>query len=276
MKDQGEGEPQGAADRGQDKPPASIHYLDEWRARHPRWYSSKAEGRAGRSRRGVGQRRGQGQSGSGRRGYPGRYFNEYPRSSTYGRRTPRPVSSIHGGATPFRTRTRPYVIWFTVVGIIALLIIVTRSLPTNQDGPLVDPPTTLRIWFADARGQDDELVQLLNTFSETYGVEVQWRSSGADPHEIIHTLLVGPAPDVVFIDGDMGERLLAVDALLELFEHGDGPGAEASRDHYLLQLAQESMWVRSLRAAVPRLAPNPDLARRFISYLADIVAGSAG
>lgn len=356
MKDQHEGEPQSGADPGKDKPTASIHYLDEWRAQHPRCSSRRADSGGGRKRRGAGtgsggSRRdtgkgyggGYGRGNAGRGGYggygrgrpggygagygggfPGGYFGGYARSVTgggglagderghagarssagprgaqsrHGRSPSRPVSSIHGGTVRLRRSLRPYVVLLTLMGVVALLIGVFRTLPSNDSGPVVDPPTILRIWFADARERDNELVQLLNTFGDAHGVEIEWRRSGsADGYELIHAVLVGPAPDVIFVDGDMGARLLAMDALLELFDEDQrltdefaeptGTGATypsdaltadeqsatpLSHERYMLQLAEETIWVRSLRAAIPRQAGNPDVARLFVAFLADTI-----
>lgn len=310
MKDYQEGEPQPGEDESKTKSSGTVHYLDEWRARHPRYYSTKSDTRRKKrrgtgpnpaGRRGIGGRGvnpyGYGYSG-GYGGYGGYYGGRYssggradaPSGNPYGRgrnvidrsgtwssgqlpRTARDarVSNFRGrGIEATGRRRRAAIRWLMVLAAGALVVLLLRAIPSREPGPMVDPPPVLKIWVADGREHEQDLARLLNDFSEAHDVNVQWRTSNVDTYELIHTVLVGPAPDVILVDGETGARLLAMDALLELFvtDSDEEALASLSRDGYLMQLAEETMWVRSLRAAIPRQADNPHLARRFIAYLA--------
>src|SRR5690606_2961589 len=96
-----------------------------------------------------------------------------------------------------------------------------------------------------------------------HGVTVRWQSRPVEPYELFHAVMVGPAPDVLLVDHDMGLRLIGMDALLPLADPVDGEPAQ-----YVLPLAEDTLWAQALRAAIPRRTAHPDLARALVAHLA--------
>lgn len=237
----------------QNKPELNnVRYLDEWRAQHRRYYSAKTE--ALRGRKGRAARRAQHQAGAPR-----------PPWSPAERHTfIRPV--------PPAPANRWTWLWWCLPLVAGIAVWVALS---GSGGAPVPPATpqvpVLELWAPGAYGHDAELQALLAAFEESHGVKVRWQARPVDSYDLMHTLLVGPAPDVILIDQETGLRLIGMDALLPLFEPYEGEPPQ-----YVLPLAEETFWVRSLRAAIPRRAAHPDLAQAFVAYLASAVSSRSG
>lgn len=230
----------------------NVRYLDEWRAQHRRYYTAKTE--ALRARKGRVGRTGQRQGSSTRPSWPPPY-------------RPAPISPLPKAAA----RRWAWLFWCLplVAGAIAWFAV-------SWDGRAPAPPAgeqapVLELWAPAAYGRDAELQALLLAFEEAHGVKVRWQARPLDSYELMHTILVGPAPDVILIDQETGLRLVGMDALLPLVEPQEGEPPQ-----YVLPLAEETFWVRSLRAAIPRRAAHPDLAQAFVAYLTSAIGSRSG
>lgn len=269
------------------KPAATVYYLDEWRARRP---TLRRGGRRGR-RADKHKSRGPGGYGYGSNFYDYGYYGGYGYGSHrgayggygnyYGRRRGDTVRSGYGytyggwdasarphqqstkqsrrsrvtklpGAHDAIVRRRLLAVGLFAVCIAVAAALLLRTLAAREWGPLADPPPILHVWIAATPAADHDWTELLDEFSESYGIDVHWDVSAADDYELLYKMLFGPAPDVVIVDPDAGAHLLAIDAFIEL---NTGPTTFSSA------------W-----AAIPRQARRPDLGRQFVAYLSDAAA----
>ncbi|HEY8496539.1 MAG TPA: hypothetical protein VIK98_05860 [Limnochordales bacterium] len=232
--------------------PDNVRYLDEWRAQHRRYYAAKTE--ALRGRKGRLGRTGQRQGGATRS----------PGSWPY---RPAPIGPVP--AAPARRWT--WLFWCLPVVVGAIAWLAASGNDSAPAPPASEQAPVLELWAPGAYGRDAELQALLLSFEEAHGVKVRWQARPLDSYELMHALLVGPAPDVILIDQETGLRLMGMDALLPLVEPQEG-----ELPQYVLPLAEETFWVRSLRAAIPRRAAHPDLAQAFVAFLASAVSSRSG
>lgn len=243
----------------------NVRYLDEWRAQHRRYYAAKTEALRGRRLRRAQGRDPRGVAGPPRprHGFPlghapFRGGRPAPRSAAAGQ-APRLVWSSR--AAP---RRRAWVLWcLSLIAAVALVLGLRSDRPSQADPPAAPPPPVLHLWAPRALGRDPDVQALLQRFEEIHGVTVRWQSRPVEPYELFHAVMVGPAPDVLLVDHDMGLRLIGMDALLPLADPVDGEPAQ-----YVLPLAEDTLWAQALRAAIPRRTAHPDLARALVAHLA--------
>ncbi|MBO8142775.1 MAG: hypothetical protein H0Z37_11500 [Firmicutes bacterium] len=229
----------------------NVRYLDEWRAQHRRYFAAKTETLRRRKQR---QSRPPGRTGS----HAG---ERWPRPEAAATQQSLPAEQA---AFPRKTSWLPWLM-LPIVAAAGWVWLASSPAPARDAHP-APLPAVLRVWAPDLYGREAELEALLTGFEEAHGVQVTWQSGPIPPHELVQVMLAGPAPDVLLIDQETAVRLLGVDGLMPL-------GGDDSAQ-YWLQLGEENLWVRSLRAAIPRRAANPNLALSFLDYLSQ--TASAG
>lgn len=204
------------------------------------------------------------------------------------------TGSVLGRRNSFGRRVMSALVWIGGAAILIGLLLLWNSRPSQRLPPEPMPPL-LRLWAAVDDDHVSALLSVLEDFEHEHGVQIELHNNLPPSYDLVRTLMSGYGPDVMLIDAEMSARLLGLEALQPLSEPivadaGDpgerpdlrieaDPGAGSDPDPdayvlhpdaYILRLAEESLWVRSLRAVIPLHVRDAALARQFVAYIAGL------
>lgn len=247
----------------------NVRYLDEWRAQH-----------RPRDRQGIRGGRNRPRQARSRAHPPTRPLasggrRQAARRAPTAARSPWTSEGLGVPALVPRRPARRSGLWtLCCLGVLAGAVawwILAQDAPAPPSGP--PAPPVLHVWAPGAGAADGALIELLAPFEESYGVRVRWDTRPAPAYELIQTLLVGRSPDVVLVDHETASRLAAMEALLPIAAGAEAAAEGGMPPPFVLPLGADTLWARSLRAAIPRRAAHPDLAQALVEYLASAPAG---